>query len=436
MFAVIILAAGQSKRMQSAIPKVLHLLGGKPVLGHVLDTVCALKPEQTLIVTSAALKDNPLFKDATVVIQDKPQGTGDAVKMALPYLRAEIEEVIIVCGDTPLLQSETLKSLSDLKADLSLIAMPIRCVDDTYGRIISDDQGYPTEIIEYKDATDEQRALPWANSGVYKIKVSVLQKLLPHIQPHNASNEYYLTDLVSLAHQKGYRLAMMTAGVEEFHGINTRQDLSMAEYLLQHRWRQQFMDQGVTLLQPETIFLSFDTKIGQDCCIGPSVTFGKGVQLANNVTVLPFCHLENTYAEPHVTIGPFAHCRGGTVLQQGVQLGNFVEVKGSRLNQNVKAKHLSYIGDATIGEGTNIGAGTVTCNYNGFEKFKTEIGTNVMVGGNSTLIAPLAIGDGSLIAAGSVITNDIPADSLAISRGQQTNKQEGAKNFRNKWVKH
>ncbi len=437
MVAVIILAAGQSKRMKSATSKVLHPLGGKPVIEHVLNTVQSLNPDQVFVVTSPDLKDNPLFQNVTVAVQENPKGTADAVKTVLPHLKAGIQDVIIMCGDTPLLQAATLKSLCDLTADLNLIAMPIRNKDDSYGRVICNNQHQrPTAIIEYKDATDDQRALPWANSGVYKIKVSVLKNLLPHIQSQNASHEYYLTDLVGLAHQQGHRLSMLTAkDADEFQGINTRQDLSVANELLQQRWREQLMNQGVTLIQPETVFLSFDTKIGQDSCVGPFVTFGTGVQLANDVTVLPFCHLENTHAEPHVTIGPFAHCRGGTVLQQGAQLGNFVEVKGSRLGQNVKAKHLSYIGDTTIGDGTNIGAGTITCNYNGFEKFKTDIGANVMVGGNSCLISPLTIGDGALIAAGSVITKDIPADALALSRPQQINKPEGAKNFRNKWVK-
>ncbi|RZI45522.1 bifunctional UDP-N-acetylglucosamine diphosphorylase/glucosamine-1-phosphate N-acetyltransferase GlmU [Candidatus Finniella inopinata] len=435
MVSVIILAAGQSKRMKSTLPKVLHPLGGNPVIQHVLDAARGLNPDQILVVTSPGLKDHAVFQGVTIVAQETPKGTADAVKVALPYLNADTQEVMIICGDTPLLQVQTLKVLNDLTADVNLIAMPVRNVNDTYGRVVCDEHGRPTQIVEYKDATDDQRALPWANSGVYKIKASALRALLPQIEPQNANHEYYLTDIVKLAHQKGHPLAMITADADEFQGVNTRQDLSLAEQLLQQRWRHQLMDQGVTLRQPETIFLSFDTKIGQDSCIGPFATFGPGVQLAHNVTVLPFCHLENTSAEPDVIIGPFAHCRGGTFLQHGTQLGNFVEVKGSQLGPNVKAKHLSYIGDATIGADTNVGAGTVTCNYNGFEKFKTTIGANVMVGGNTCLVAPLTIGDGVLIAAGSTITKDVPSDALAIGRPQQVNKPQGAKIFRGRWVK-
>lgn len=430
MLGVIILAAGQGTRMNSKTPKVLHKLGGKPIIQHVLDTAQQLNPQQIIVVTSTVLKDHSLFKNVTTIVQEQPKGTADAVKSALPYLESNIEEVMILSGDTPLIRLSTLYALRQLTTDINLISMPIRSVEDTYGRIICDDNSKPLAIVEYKDATLQQRQLPWANSGVYKIKTSLLSNLLPLIIAQNANKEYYLTDLIKLAYEKGYSSHMIYSNADEFQGINNRQDLSLAEYILQQRWRKEMMDQGVTLYQPETIILNHDTKIGQDSCIGPFVTFGPQVELAEDVTVSPYCHLEYTKAESGVTIGPFAHSRGNTLFHEGASVGNFVEVKGSTLGKKVKAKHLAYLGDATIGENANIGAGTITCNYDGFKKSKTTIGKNVMVGANSSLVAPLTVGDGAIVAAGSVVTQEVPEDALVISRSAQVIKEEGAKKIR------
>ncbi len=433
MIGVIILAAGQGKRMNSTLPKVLHLLGGKPMITYVLEAAQSLAPGQIIAVTSSELKDNPVFNAITTVVQHNPQGTADAIQVALSCLDSRISQVVILCGDTPLLQAETLQKLTRSVADLTVVGMALQHPKQTYGRIILDDQQCPQAIVEYKDALSNQKALPWANSGVYKISVPLLKELLPQILPHNTAGEYYLTDIVHLAHQKGYTLAMLTAEAEEFQGVNTRQDLSTAEGVLQDRWRQQLMNQGVTLLQPETIILNYDTKIGPDCRIGPFVTFGPGVHLEKQVTILPFCHLENATIESKAHVGPFVHLRGNTVLLHGATIGNFVEVKGSTIGKKAKAKHLSYIGDARVGDNVNIGAGAVTCNYNGFKKFKTTIGTGSMIGANASLIAPLTIGDNTMIAAGSVITEDVPNNALAISRAEQIIKNEGAKRIHKKY---
>lgn len=435
MLAVIILAAGQSKRMNSKTPKVLHKLGGQTVIEYVLKTAASLNPFQVIVVTSSALKDHSLFKNVTTVVQETAKGTGDAVKSAFSSIHSKVKEILVINGDTPLVQFDTLQELNKIEADLSLIAMPIRNSEEAYGRIICNEDEIPKAIVEYKDATLEQRSLIWANSGVYKIKVNLLKELLPLIKSKNEDNEYYLTDLVGLAFESNKSLQMIKAEADEFQGINTRQDLSLAESILQQRWRQKLMEQGVTLYQPETIFLSHDTKIGNDCCIGPFVTFGPGAYLEHSVTVLPFCHIEQTTIQTDVVIGPFAHTRGKSLLQEGSAIGNFVEVKGATIGKTVKAKHLSYLGDVTVGEGTNIGAGTILCNYNGFEKFKTEIGKNVMVGANSSLISPLKIGDRAFIAAGSVIDQSVPEDALAIARGTQIIKEQGASKLHRKLSK-
>ncbi len=435
MIGVIILAAGQGKRMKSSIPKVLHLLGGKPVVSYTLEAVSSLHPDQILMVLSPELKDSPLFKDIPSVVQNPPKGTADAVHVALNYLTPDIQHVIILCGDTPLLTSQTLQTLKQSSADLTVIGFLLDHFEQSYGRIMTDEYQCPQAIVEYKDATPEQKQIPWANSGVYKISVALLRKLLPQIAAHNQAQEYYLTDLVELAYRQGYSLKMQPASAQEFHGINTRQDLSQAEEILQNQWRENLMNQGVTLFQPETIILHHDTKIGTDCRIGPFVTFGPGVQLEPQVTILPFCHLENTIVESTACVGPFAHIRGNSRLRQGAMVGNFVEVKGSTLGKKTKAKHLAYLGDATVGDQTNIGAGVVTCNYNGFKKFKTTIGDKAMIGANSSLIAPLSIGHESLIAAGSVITQDVPDEALSLSRPSQIIKDGGGKRFQSKHKK-
>jgi bifunctional UDP-N-acetylglucosamine pyrophosphorylase/glucosamine-1-phosphate N-acetyltransferase len=432
MLSVIILAAGQSKRMNSKLPKVLHSLGGLPMIHHVIKATKKLGAFQTILVTSPALHTHPSFASYTTVVQIEPKGTGHAVQTALTALDSKIEEVIILCGDTPLIHSETLHNLMDSKADLALIAMKLSTTNHAYGLIVQDKDGNPCQIVEFKDATSEQRKIPFGNAGIYKIKVSLLRELLPKLCNNNASEEYYLTDLVVLAYQQGYKTEMLEGNEEEFQGINNRIELAQAEAVLQNRWRLEMMQAGVTLIQPETIFLSHDTKIGKDSCVGPFVTFGPGVQLAEDVTILPFCHLEHTTIEEEASVGPFAHLRGNTVLQAGSSIGNFVEIKGSKIGKKAKAKHLSYIGDAEIGDKTNIGAGTITCNYDGFIKSKTIIEADVMIGANTSLIAPVTVGEGAIVAAGSTISESIPANALAIARSQQTTKPNWAKVFREK----
>ncbi len=432
MLSVIILAAGNSKRMNSKLPKVLHPLGGLPIIQHVLKSTNELNAHQTILVTSPTLQAHPLFNNYTTIVQAEPKGSGHAVQTALSALDKNVQDVIILCGDIPLINSSTLQTLKASTADLTLIGMKLNKTEHAYGLVVQGTNAKPSRIVEFKDATSEERKLPFGNAGVYKIKVALLQELLPKLNNNNAAGEYYLTDLIGLAYQGNYKIEMLEGNEEEFQGINNRVELAEAESVLQNRWRLEMMQAGVTLVQPETVFLSHDTKIGKDSRVGPFVTFGLGVQLGENVTILSFCHLENTTIEESVSVGPFAHLRGNTILESGSSIGNFVEIKGSKIGRKAKAKHLSYIGDAEVGDKANIGAGTVTCNYNGFVKSKTVIGAGAMIGANTSLVAPVTIGEGGVVAAGSTVTESVPADALVVARSKQTTKPNWAIKFREK----
>jgi bifunctional UDP-N-acetylglucosamine pyrophosphorylase / glucosamine-1-phosphate N-acetyltransferase len=430
MLSVIILAAGQSKRMNSKVPKVLHLIGGLPMIQHVLKSVQKVNPYQIILVTSPSLAIE--FKGHTTVIQEVPKGTGHAVELALAAVDEKASEVMILCGDTPLIHPHTLQTLNDSEADLTLVSMRLQSQNHAYGLVFQDIKEKPKQIIEFKDATTTQRQIRSGNAGVYKIKTSLLKELLPLLNNNNAASEYYLTDLVGLAYDRGYHTHMIEAEEEEFQGINNRVELAKAEMILQNRWRHEKMMAGVTLVQPETIFFSHDTEIGKDSRIGPFVTFGEKVCIQEDVTILPYCHIEHATIEEGVSVGPFAHLRGNTLLQKGSSIGNFVEVKGSKIGKKSKAKHLSYIGDAEVGEKVNIGAGTVTCNYDGFKKSKTVIKDGSMIGANASLIAPLTIGEGVIIAAGSTVTESVPENALVVARSVQTIKPNWATKFRQK----
>ncbi|MBY0462336.1 MAG: bifunctional UDP-N-acetylglucosamine diphosphorylase/glucosamine-1-phosphate N-acetyltransferase GlmU [Alphaproteobacteria bacterium] len=433
MLSVIILAAGQSKRMNSKVPKVLHPLGGLSMIQHVLKSVQKVNPHQIIIVTSPTMALE--FKGYKTVIQEVPKGTGHAVQIALEALDEKATEVMIVCGDTPLIHSKTLQTLNESDADLTLVAMRLQSQNHAYGLVFQDIKEKPKQIIEFKDATTTQRQIRSGNAGVYKIKKSLLKELLPFLNNNNAAGEYYLTDLVGLAYDKGYNTHMIEAEEEEFQGINNRVELAKAETILQNRWRHEKMMAGVTLVQPETIFFSHDTEVGRDSRIGPFVTFGEKVCIQEDVTILPYCHIEHSAIEEGVSVGPFAHLRGNTLLQKGSSIGNFVEIKGSKIGKKSKAKHLSYIGDTDVGEKVNIGAGTVTCNYDGFKKSKTILKDGSMIGANTSLVAPLTIGEGAIVAAGSTVTESVPENALAVARSVQTTKSNWAARFREKHQK-
>lgn len=435
---IVVLAAGHGTRMKSELPKILHLLGGRPVLHYALDLAQNLHPKETILVVSPSLQDIKTPFKYQAVIQHPAQGTGDAVKCALPHLKPE-GHVLVLYGDTPLIQKETLHkmiSLCQKHPETAVTVLGMRPDNpENYGRLILNPEGHLEEIIEEKDLNPSQKSISLCNSGVMLIRGDLLDSLLKALTCHNAGNEYYLTDIIQGARQKGYTCRVVEGEAHEFIGINTRQDLAQAENALQARWRHKAMNEGVTLLDPQTTYFSYDTKIAPDVRIHPCVVFGPEVVIEKGAEILSFCQISKAFIGSRALVGPFAHLRGGVHLDEEVEIGNFVEVKKSHFRAKAKAKHLSYIGDADVGSKTNVGAGTITCNYDGFNKFETRIGESVSIGSNSSLIAPLSIGDHAIIGAGSVITQDIKSRDLVVSRSEQKAFEKGADKYREKRVK-
>lgn len=432
---VVVLAAGQGTRMKSELPKILHSLGGRPVLHYVLDLAHQMTKQEMTLVVSPSLKDISTPFPHQTVVQHPAQGTGDAVKWALPHLETE-GHTLILFGDTPLILKETLDrmvALARVRPEMAVILLGMRPLDkQNYARLVLNEKGELEEVVEYKDATPAQHEIPLCNSGVMLVRSDLLESLLKALTPQNAAKEYYLTDLVKIARSQGYSCGMVEGDCSEFMGINTRQDLAEAERILQNRWRHQAMTKGVTLVDPQTIYLSYDTHLESDVILHPCVILGPGVKIEKGAKILSFCQLSEAHVESQAVVGPFAHLRGGVHLQEKAEVGNFVEVKNATFGPRAKAKHLSYIGDATIGTKSNIGAGTITCNYDGFSKFKTQIGEGVFIGSNSCLVAPLTLGDETIVGAGSVVTQNVEKGTLVIARSQQINLKQGAHKFREK----
>lgn len=439
MVATLILAGGQGTRMVSDLPKILHPVGGKSMIHHVMDAALGLQPQgvgETVVVISPTLDSKRIEggRNVRTAIQPKPLGSGDAVKVGLEALPTIPSTVLVLCGDAPLLETEALAQITEQHQArdtpcITVVGMK-PSEPGSYGRIISDASGQIDRIVEYRDASEAERAIPLCNSGVILADGALLKRLVAKLSPQNEAGEYYLTDVVALAREEGIPAFVLEMPHEMLQGINTRVDLAAAEATLQNRWRHRFMENGVTLVDPASVFFCHDTKIGRDVTISPNVTFGPGVSIADRVQILQGCHIENATLGQGVTLGPFAHLRDGAVLGDRVSIGNFVEIKGTTIGSDTKAKHLSYLGNATIGEKVNIGAGTITCNHNGFIKSQTTIGDGAYVGSNSCLVAPVSIGSGAMIAAGSVVSQDVPEDALAIARERQENKMSWAAQFR------
>lgn len=432
---IVILAAGQGTRMKSDLPKILHPLGGRPLLYYVLDLAQQMNSQDTVLVVSPVLKDIETPFSHKTVVQHPARGTGDAIKCALPHLKEE-GHVLVLYGDTPLIQPETLDRLillSQNQPELAVILLGMSPQDaQGYARLLLNERGDLEDVVEYKDLTPSQKEIPLCNSGVMLIRADLLGTFLPSLTANNAAKEYYLPDLVKIARQQGYACGVVEGDTSEFMGINTQQDLAQAEAVLQERWRDQAMTAGVTLKDPNHVYFSYDTKVDSDITIHPFVVLGPGVVLEKGAEIFPFCQLSDTHVGQGAHVGPFAHLRGGVILQEKAEIGNFVEVKKSTFGVRAKAKHLSYIGDAEIGSHANIGAGTITCNYDGFHKSKTSIGEGVFIGSNCALVAPLSIGDHAIVGAGSVVTKDVESHGLAIARGNQTVIEKGADTFRAK----
>jgi bifunctional UDP-N-acetylglucosamine pyrophosphorylase/glucosamine-1-phosphate N-acetyltransferase len=427
---VIILAAGKGTRMKSTLPKVLHSVCNKRIIHHIIDTTRALSPQQILVVTSPELET--LFKDWLIdtVVQHVPQGTGDAVKIALPFIQSDITHVLILCGDTPLIKLETLKIFIQNLSDLVVMGMELdeQTLNMPYGRLVTEGNCLKN-IIEVKDATDAEKNLRFANAGLYFGKKQIFQQALGILNNNNNAQEYYLTDMVQIAYKQGHNTTFVLGDAAEFLGVNNRIDLSEAEKIMQNRLRQAHMEDGVTLIDPQTVYFSACTKLGKDTIIYPNVYFGKNVVIENNVTIYANCYLENCLLKTHTKVGPFAHLRANVTLLEKAEVGNFVELKNTTLGKASKVKHLSYLGDTTIGEKTNIGAGTITCNYDGFLKHKTIIGDGVFIGSNTALVAPVNIGDKAMVGAGSTITENVSPHSLALARERQIQKPNWTMNF-------
>ncbi len=434
---IVILAAGKGTRMKSALPKVLHKVAGRSMLGHVLALATTVPGAEIAVVVGPGMDEvrnevGRIAPAADVFVQERQAGTADAVLAARAALERHGGDVIVLYADTPLIEARTLQSLqAALDAGAGVAVLGFQAKDPTgYGRLITVGGNTLLAIREHKDSSPEERKITLCNSGVLAFRVPDLLGVLGGIGNANAKGEYYLTDAIEIARSSGARASVVRCPEDEVIGVNSRSQLAVAERIWQDRARQKIMLEGVTLIAPETVFLSYDTVLGRDVTVEPHVVFGTGVTVADGVDIKAFCHLEGATIGANARVGPYARLRPGAALGPDVHIGNFVEVKNVAVGSGAKANHLAYLGDGTVGAGANIGAGTIFCNYDGFFKHKTEIGAGAFIGSNSSLIAPVKIGDGAYIGSGSVITKDVAADALAIERSAQEERPEWAAKFR------
>jgi bifunctional UDP-N-acetylglucosamine pyrophosphorylase/glucosamine-1-phosphate N-acetyltransferase len=435
-FAAVILAAGKGTRMKSDLHKVLHPIAGRPMLLHLLASVGALEPVHSVVVVGAGKEQVEAAvsgADAAVVTQEPQLGTAHAVQQAEQALPGFEGDVLILYGDVPLVLGETMaRMLERLHADdaPAAVVLGFRPADTlAYGRIAARD-GIIEKMVEHKDASPEERAITLCNSGLMAVRAGDLWKLLGRVGNDNTAGEYYLPDIVMLAAADGRRSAVIEAEPWEVAGVNSRAELAVVEAEWQRRRRGAAMAEGATLIAPETVWFSHDTTVGRDVVIEPNVWFGPGAAIGDRVTIHGFSHIEGATVSQGAEIGPYARLRPGAEIGENAKVGNFVEVKKARLGKGAKANHLSYLGDAEVGEGANIGAGTITCNYDGFLKYPTRIGAGAFIGSNSALVAPVTIGEGAIVAAGSVVTRDVAPDALAVARGKQEERPGWAAKFR------
>lgn len=438
--AAIILAAGQGTRMKSEKHKVLHPIAGKPMLHHLLDTVDSIGVERTVVVVGARreqIEASIEGRNAVIAVQEEQLGTGHAVAQAKAALEGFAGDVLILYGDVPMVSARTMEDMIfrlNNGTDPRAVVLGFRPDNaGAYGRIIADEQGEIDKMVEFKDANDEERRVTLCNSGLMAARSADLFILLDRINNDNAAGEYYLPDIIMLSGQKSAVIEVDDPA--EVAGVNSRAELAAVEGEWQQRRREKAMADGVSLIAPETVFFSHDTDISSDVVIEPNVIFGPGVTIASGARIYGHSHIEGATIGPDTNVGPFARLRPGAVLETGSKVGNFVEMKKSTLGKGAKANHLTYLGDAEVGEGANIGAGTITCNYDGFFKYKTVIGKGAFIGSNSALVAPVTIGDGAIVAAGAALTKDVAADDLALVRPEQAAKAGWAKKFREAMLK-
>jgi len=425
--ALIILAAGKGTRMNSDLPKVLHPIAQAPMLAHAMNAGRALDPDRTVIVAGheAEMVTNAVAEideTAQVVLQVQQLGTAHAVDQARAVLGEYDGDVVVLYGDTPFLQPDTLERMVAARHTADLVILGFEAADPgRYGRLVMDGDSLE-RIVEYKDASEDERAITFCNSGLLACDAKMLFDLIAKVGNANASAEYYLTDVVELARTEGHSVTAVACDEVETLGVNSRADLARADALFQTRARAELLDLGVTLMAPETVYLSLDTMIGRDAVIEPNVVFGPGVTVESGALIRAFSHLEGCHVSRGAKVGPYARLRPGAELAENTHVGNFVEIKNAEIAEGAKVNHLSYIGDASVGRATNIGAGTITCNYDGVMKHHTEIGANAFIGSNTMLVAPVTIGNEAMTATGAVITKDVEDGALAIARTAQVNK--------------
>lgn len=438
--ACIILAAGKGTRMKSALPKPLHPVAGAPMVQHVIAAAEGLNPDRIVVVIGP---DMPEMAEAVrphqTAVQATQNGTGGAALAAAGALKDFDGDVLVVFGDSPLITTASLQRMIDIRRQFPAVGLTfsgMRPKDaGRYGRMVLDDDGTLKKIVEFKDASAEEKAITLCNGGIVAADGTKLFGWLAQIGNDNAQGEYYLTDLPPIARKDNRQTLVVEIDEAELAGANTRVELAALEHAMQQRLREKHMLNGATLTHPDSVFFCADTVIGQDVVIGPNVVFGPHVRIADNVEILPFCHIEGAEVADGATIGPFARLRPGSRIGEEAKVGNFVETKNTRLGKGAKANHLTYLGDADIGDKTNIGAGVITCNYDGFLKYKTSVGSEAFIGSNTALVAPVNIGTGAIIGAGSTITKDVADNALGITRAPQINKDGWAPEFRQKKMK-
>ena len=435
--AIIILAAGKGTRMCSSIPKVMHEIAGLPLVNHVANTAKQLSPQKTVVVVGP--KEDLISKAVhplPVILQEERNGTAHAVNMVKNYLDGFVGTVLVLYGADPLIKSSTLlKMLEKIKQGSSVVALGFHSdSDNQYGRLQEDKSGNLIKIVEYNESTEVQKRNSLCNGGAVAIDSGSVWNLLERVNNNNKKGEYYLTDIVEIASKEGLKCSFVQASENELVGVDTMMDLAFAEKQMQKRLRSSLMAAGVKLIDPETVWLNYDTQIEPDVVVEQNVIFGPDVKVSSNAKIRAFTYIENAVISSGAVLGPYARIRPGTVINKYAHIGNFVEVKNSNIMDNVKINHLSYVGDSTVGSKTNIGAGTITANYDGFKKYKTQIGSGVSVGSNSVLVAPVTLEDGSVVGAGSIVRDNLPKDSLYVenTRSQKRVIQNWAKDKRKK----
>ncbi len=424
----IVLAAGEGTRMKSKLAKVLHLVGGLPMVAHVARAAAAAGGNDLALVVGRDAPDveaavRPFVSEVSVHVQSERLGTGHAVLAARAAIERGYDELLIMFGDTPLINSDALRlARSRLAEGASVVVMGFRASDPTgYGRLI-EQEGELVAIREHKDANEHERSINFCNGGLMAIDGRSALSMLDAIGNRNSKGEYYLTDIVEIARSRGKKVVAIDVDAASVLGVNNRVELAEAEAIFQSRARRELMLSGVSMVAPETVWLSWDTEIGAETLVEPNVWLGPGVKIAESVVIHAFSHIEGASVASGAQIGPFARLRPGTRLSENTKAGNFVEIKNAAIGAGAKVNHLSYIGDANVGANANIGAGTITCNYDGYNKHLTEIGEGAFIGSNSALVAPVRIGDNALVAAGSVITQEVPDDAVGFARARQNNK--------------